>query len=497
MAEKIVTLYKNGNMLVVEPTTDAIFSLLRQALTFHETIKFRGKEAYQRKALGLSQFERKEHALFELDARQRLATNFGFWGTISQRLKKAGYTVRCHDLRPENKEIFTPVWRNISRYSLRENQPDFVREVLRNRCGRFDCPPGFGKTFMLGVISALFPKAKIDIVTRRVSVLRDRIFPELVQMVGDVGIIGGGKKIENRRVMCYTVGSMHYSPATADILIGDEVHELAADQAAGQLVRWQRSRNYGLSASHDMRFDGKDLRMHGVFGPVVFRVDYRKAQDAQMVVPIRIVWTPVVMDYNPCAAREDTEKKRYGIWENDYRNRLIAADARKYDDATQVLITVDTLEHAMQLKRVLPEFTVVCQENSLSPERIKSFAQRGCCSRNEPVMTLDRRLLLTRQFEKGILKKAICTTVWNVGVSFNSLTVLIRAAGGGSSINDIQIPGRVSRVADGKTEGIVHDYTDEFDPSLHRQAESRSDNYSKSGWINNFPAATKKNYSGR
>lgn len=489
MASKVVTLYKTGNLLYLDPTSDRIFSLLKPVLTFKEPKKAFGYEAAQLKKQGRSTFEFVEHTLFELDHKQRIATSFGFWKLIRDTLRNAGYQVNFKDLAPPPPKKFEPHWKNISQYSLRENQPEFIEKVLTNRCGRFDCPPGFGKSFMIGIIAALLPKAKIDVVTRRVAVLRDRIYPELVQMVGDVGIVGGGKNVRNKRVMCYTVGSMKHSPATADILIGDEVHELAADVASAELVRWQNSRNYGLSASHDLRWDGKDLRVHGIFGPIVFAVDYQQAQNAEMVVPIEVHWSSVIMDYDPCGAKEDVEKKRYGIWKNEYRNQVIADDARSYSADTQVLITVDTLEHAMNLKRLLPEFTLVYMENGLSESERARYAKQGFCKPDEPLMDLDRRMKLTKDFEKGKLKKAICTTVWNVGVSFNSLAVLIRAAGGGSAINDIQIPGRVSRIAEGKTHGIVHDYLDQFNRGMKMQAANRAKTYERNKWKQIFPRA--------
>lgn len=489
MAAKTVTLYKTGNLIYLDPTSDRIFSILKPVLTFKEPKKAFGYEAAQRKKQGRSTFEFVEHTLFELDHKQRIATSFGFWKLIRDTLRDAGYQVKFKDLAPPNPKKFEPHWKNIKQYNLRENQPEFIEKVLTNRCGRFDCPPGFGKSFMIGIIAALLPKAKIDVVTRRVAVLRDRIYPELVQMVGDVGIVGGGKNIRNKRVMCYTVGSMNHSPATADILIGDEVHELAADVASAELVRWQNSRNYGLSASHDLRWDGKDLRVHGIFGPIVFSVDYQQAQEADMVVPIEVHWSSVIMDYDPCGSWEDIEKKRHGIWKNDYRNQVIAEDARKYDDNTQVLITVDTLEHAMNLKRLLPDFSLVYMENGLSESDRARYAKQGLCKPDEPLMDLDRRMKLTKDFEKGKLKKAICTTVWNVGVSFNNLAVLIRASGGGSAINDIQIPGRVSRIAEGKTHGIVHDYLDQFNRGMKMQAASRAKTYDRNKWKQIFPRA--------
>ena len=486
--KKSITLLKTGNMLLLDPTTDRTFQILKPLLSFKEPKKYFGYEATQRKQSGQSTFEHIDHTLFELDHKERIATSFGFWKLIRDALRKDGYTVRFKDLSPPNPKKFEPFWENISSYDLRQNQPEFIKKVLTNRCGRFDCPPGFGKSFMIGIIASLLPRARIDVVTQRVSVLRDRIYPELVQMVGDVGIVGGGKNVRNKRVMCYTAKSMHHAVATdADILFGDEVHELAADRAAEQLIRWQNSKNYGLSASHDMRWDGKDLRMHGIFGPIVFQVSYAEAVKANMVVPIKVKWTSVVMDYDPCGSREDIEKKRHGFWRNTWRNGLIAEDARKYDDDTQVLITVETLDHAVNLKKLLPEYTLVYMENGMTPHQRHQYYKQGFINADEPLMDLERRQELTRRFEKGHLKKVICTPVWNVGVSFNKLAVLIRGDGGSSSINDIQIPGRASRTVNGKDFGVVHDYLDQFNQGYRQRAQKRAKAYESFGWEQIFP----------
>lgn len=487
---KEIVLRKNGNMLQVYPTNDHIFSILKPVLSFSSRDKLRGAAAYKAKKQGRSLWKVDEYTLLELDHRDRVITSYGFWSLIRDALREAGYTVKFQDLNKPNPTAMTPRWDNIKKYDLRENQPEFIKKVLTNRCGRIDCPPGFGKTFMIGIIASLLPKARIDVVTRRVAVLRDRIYPELVQMVGDVGIRGGGKNIKRGRVMCYTVGSMRHAKATdCDILFGDEVHELAADQSSAELVRWQNSRNFGLSASHDMRFDNKDLRMHGVFGPIILKVDYSQAEDANMVVPLKIKWSSVVMDYDPCgsAGDNDVEHKRAGLWRNTHRNQIISEQAREYDEDTQVLITVDTLEHALNLKKLLPEFTLVYMENGLTPARKKQAVKDGFISSSEPYMTIDRRAKLTNQFELGTLKKVIATTVWNVGVSFNSLQVLIRADGGSSTINDIQIPGRVSRTAEGKTHGVVHDFLDQFNHRYKIRAKGRAKSYSNEKWEQAFP----------
>jgi superfamily II DNA or RNA helicase len=495
MAKEIL-LIKTGNILLVDSEDPKVKNLLTPLLTFTSYRNLVGQELYWAKKQGQKTFVIDKHELFRLDHKGRLATPYGFWASISKKLKQSGYIVKCKNMSPADPKKFEIRMQNIKDYQLREYQPEFLNAVIKHSCGRIDCAPGFGKSFMIGIVASVFPKAKIDVVSRRVAVLRDRIYPELVSMVGDVGIVGGGKTIKNRRVMCYTAGSLKHSPADCDILIGDECHELAADNAAAELVRWQNSRNYGLSASHDARFDNKDKRLEGIFGPIIYRVPYQSAQGAGLVVPIHIKWREVKMDYKPCAGVDDTvERKRIGIWCNDYRNMLIAEDAQSYSSDTQVLITVDTVIHAFHLKKLLPEFTLVYADEGLQPSELAKYKAKGFCGKDEQVMTAERKKLLTSQFEKGILKKVIATTVWNVGVSFNKLTVLVRGGGGGSAINDTQIPGRVSRIAEDKTHGIIHDYLDNFDLGFNRQAKQRAKVYNSHGWKQHFPSeAIEKEY---
>lgn len=486
--EKIVTLLKHGNRLLVEPTTPKMLDILAPELTFTEVSMVRGWEGKQRRREGKSVMDYIDHPLFVLDHKSRIACPYGFWKRIRRALSGAGYSVRFKDLAPhKDPKVFEPRWENIKDIELREGQDEFLLQVLSNRCGRFDCPPGYGKSFLIGLVGCLLPKARIDVVTTRVSVLRDRIFPELCQLCGDVGIVGGGKRRIGRRIMCYTAASMHHATGDADILFGDECHELGADKASQNLMRWDMSRNFGLSASHDKRIDGKDLRVEGIFGPVVHKVDYETAKQNGLVLPIHVNWSNVVMDYDPCGNRHDVEKKRRGIWCNQVRNSIIAEDARRYSDDQQVLITCETLQHAVNLKSLLPEFTLVYREGSLSYADRARYARQGLIETDERLMDLKRRIWLTKSFERGDLKKVICTTVWNVGVSFNDLEVLIRADAGGSPVNDVQIPGRVSRISEGKERGIVHDYLDQFNSGFKRRAKNRSKTYKENNWEQSFP----------
>lgn len=489
-----VVLLRSGNRLVVDPTTPEVFAALAAKLTYESRQSLHG---WQRKVQGKSVVIT-THRMFAKDHAGRLVTPMGMYQRVVDTLKPLGHSVRLRTLPRSNAtpfyasdrqaawdNIFDPRWR----ITLREGQEAFLTtlatRVARWLPARFDCPPAFGKSFVIGLVARMYPAATIHVVTKRVAVLRDRIYPELCMMVPDVGIVGGGQRTNNKRVQLYTADSLHHSTGAADILIVDECHESGADDMAKQLAKYDQSVNFGFSATHDMRLDNKDMRVEAMFGPIVYSMSYAQAVAAGLVVPIQVYWRDVRMAYNPCQHETDSvERKRHGVWRNSTRNALIAQDARRYDADTQVLITCETVEHLLHLKKQLPEYEVVYSEQGIKPGDTRYYQGLGVWPDGMPVMTSEHRANLTAAFETGRLKRVIATTVWNVGVSFNNLRVLIRADAGGSAIMDTQIPGRTSRLspADGKEAGIVHDYRDQFDSGFQRRARQRAANYAAQHW---------------
>ena len=481
---------------MVSPTTDEIRESLPSILTYKSKRMLHGIEAKRR---GIP-VEETEHQIYLVDHADRIVTAFGLHDRVYRKLVALGYPVMYKDQAPHPRpEVFEPLWHRLYEPSrnieLREGQPEFLIKMMSHPCGRFDCPPGFGKSFMIGCIATLLPKARIDVVTKSLAVLYDRLYPEMCMTVPNVGIICSKKKVRDRRVMLLSAGSVHHADGKADIVIADECHELAADSYAEKLAVYDNARMYGLSATQDMRLDNKDMRVEAMFGPVLYRMPYEQAKNSGLVVPIEVLWTDVIMNFNPAGEYEDSvERKRWGIWRNDYRNELIAADANQYGDDTQVLITCETIGHMVQLKKLLPDYEIVYSENGMSALDRRKYIRQGLLPKDYEPMSRSKRDRLTRDFESGKLKKAICNKVWNVGVSFNSLAVLIRADAGGSPTNDIQIPGRASRIAEGKDSAIIHDYRDQFDTGFRNKATRRGRTYGKQGWTQVLP---KKKSTGR
>jgi hypothetical protein len=85
-------------------------------------------------------------------------------------------------------------------------------------------------------------------------------------------------------------------------------------------------------------------------------------------------------------------------------------------------------------------------------------------------------------FRDGQLLKAISTGVWKEGVDFCKLAILVRADGASSKVSSTQIPGRLSRLYDGKDEGLMLDCMDEFNDWGLQRTNSRLETYRRNGW---------------
>jgi superfamily II DNA or RNA helicase len=484
------------NNLVIDPPTEDIYRLLKPVLTMEVVNRFyaRGPEVESHPTV--DHFE-----LFYWDFKNRLVTGIGFYQKISVILEAAGHTVELVAVGPPRRpESLITDWDrifNIPGFELRPGQLEALVEFdayyKAGLPGRFDCATGWGKTLIFSLIARLYPKARIHIASKSVPVLAERIMPELRQFVPDVGMYGGGHKQKGHRIQLYTFDSLPNSDFDCDILLCDESQQAGANVAAECLARYIGSCNYGFSATHDMRLDEKDLRVESLFGPVVFKVGYQEAADAGLVVPIEVHWGDVRLDDDPIAGIvHPVERKRWAYWRNEPRNRIIAADAVKYPDK-QVLITCETIDHALGLKKFLPEFPLVYSANSITSDRKRRLYRAGLWpAAGLKPMTDERLTALSSAFAGGRLRKAIVTTVWNVGVSMNYLEVLLRADGGASPINDTQIPGRTSRTntAIDKKVSIIHDYLDQFSVGPRNRASGRRSNYHKNGWTQYNPDGT-------
>lgn len=419
----------------------------------------------------------------------------GYLARTIAKLKKLGCTISFADHSPPRKraDCFTPDWSNLAgRIEFRARQEECLQLIAKSRCGIIKAVTGFGKTTSIGALALLFPKAKIHVVTKSVDVA-ERIVKSLKRFIPKVGFVGDGSRYWER-VTVITAGSLAHSDGDADFLFCDEVHQLATINFSSQLAqKYRHSRNFGLSATPYARMDNAHAVLEPLFGPMIFELAYQQAVELGLVVPIRVKWLPIRMPFNPVERFSNrVAKKRHGVWTNPNRNRMIADAVREYPETHQILILVETIEHAVTLGALLPEYTLVY--GSMFPSDCTAYKKRGLLPKDyKPLSDYDKHKLRD-QFEKGDLKRVIATDVWATGVDFEQLNVLVRADDRDSDIIDVQGPGRVSRIyvsPEGvkKEFGEVIDCMDTWDPTFYRKSMGRRNSYKLLGWEQNWNEA--------
>jgi energy-coupling factor transporter ATP-binding protein EcfA2 len=466
--------------------------VLEPELTYTHIILLRGHDAWDQ--FGKRRPVKTERkTMFVYDGRGRMVCKAGFLSRLLRVLCENGYHPVTVDKTPPHPRSrrFDTDWEGVfAHFDPRAGQEEALLKIASNDCGVIEAPTGFGKTWLFKMIAALYPHANILITVSRKDVAQD-IYRDMTKHFPNVGMIGAGRKRKGRITVCMAQSLQHAGYYEWDIVLGDEVHELATPSAAKHLVQMQWSRNFGFSASPWDRTDGTSTRVEAVFGETVFSMTYQEAVALGLVVPIRVKWLNAWMDCNPCGDYHDTARLRHGLWRNDCRNKLFADESRNYGDDVQTLIMVAHFEHAVYLKRFLPEYALCYAERPEDNTLFDRSVRDGLLPQDEPRMTDARRMKLREQFETGKLKKVIATDVWSTGVNFHGLQVLLRADARSSSIKDTQIPGRVCRPHEpsGKHEGILVDSLDQFDPGFRDAARKRRRDYAAKGWAQDLPPA--------
>lgn len=369
----------------------------------------------------------------------------------------------------------------LSEFKVFPGQDTCLLRVVGSDGGVVSSTTGTGKSVIIRMICRLYNKARIHIVTKSAT-LADEIFQDVQAVIPNVGFVGGGKK-RFGRVTVFVADSLHHGLGDCDILLGDECHELAAPSYASILGRYTRARMFGFSATPTGRSDGRDIEVEALFGPILYTMPYQEAVAAGRVVPITVEWLRVKRGPEVGHINNPSYKEKYGIWQNADRNKMIADRAKQFDPDEQVVVMVKTIEHAVRLKQLLPDFTLCYAAKGMTPERIEGYVSSGMLSKDEPLMTKDRLRELRKQFAAGTLKKVISNYVWSTGVNFRNLAVLIRADAAASEIKAGQIPGRICRrVAGMKESAILIDCWDEWNKTFLGRSRTRRASYTRSGW---------------
>jgi len=259
-----------------------------------------------------------------------LYTYQGALSEVRRVFNESGIDYTYTDLRPANPRVepdYDSLKLAMPNLQFRIKQKDIIAHIIGCDYGQIVAPTAYGKTFIMLVTAALFPKANIIMASPSVSLL-DSTYRRMRQITYQVGRIGGGRN-EPDRITLTTMRSLEKCDLhTCDILIIDESHKAAAPCTAKTLCTLRNVRKvFGLSATPEGRADGADVVTRTLVGPVLYEVEYQEAKDAGIVADLKVV--AFDMPEGCCTALSSKystriAKKRNLYWRNDVRNKKFA-----------------------------------------------------------------------------------------------------------------------------------------------------------------------------
>lgn len=465
----IITIELGDGYVAVSPTIPE--KLYKQLYYWHRELVF-DQATYRRVATGTRKNLYSVQTTVNADGsiNEKLVTMPGFCSRIKRVVAEAGYDMQFVDRRTPAP---TPHYLEALE-GLREYQQDPVLVALQSGGGIIAMPTGTGKTHCLAALLRAYPHAELcarntplAVVATPEQDITRKDYNDLCRILPgrDIGLVMSGNKKFSDDIQVITLQSLPLlDPNDIGILIVDEVHTAASEHRAEIITSARRALKWGVSATPDGRFDGRDKVTEGLFGPIVYQSTYADGVKCGALVPITVCWLkcPEPSEGIHHFLNRKTRDGRYrgGVWRNDAQHQLIREVMQKVGPAHQVLCIMQFMHQMNALAALLPDVAIVHAEVSKDDVAAKH--------KNLVAVSRAERKSIYQRMETGELRKVMSTHVYKQGVNFPKLDVVINAGGGGSDIVAAQIPGRESRLVAGKGRSYLVDFQHPWDVVLDK-----------------------------
>lgn len=352
------------------------------------------------------------------------------------------------------------------RAHLRPYQEEAIEIACQKQRGVIQIATGGGKSLILVGIACKLNIPTLILVHRKellyqlFNTFKKNIRPSLVGIVGD-----GYEEFKHITIgMIQTLVNVKYKEKLTNFqaVLVDECHHVPCETIKKILKRTESAfYRIGVTATN-FRDDNMDLMIEALLGPLQYKISPTYLIEQKFLSPTQIILSP----FNHSSKEKGTYIKVYEkeIVLNEKRNNLIIQWVEKaLKKNLSCLVAVTRLEHGKilleKIKKIYPEVRFIKGEDK-SKYRIETL----------------------KLLNKKEIKCVICTTVFGEGVDVPSLDVLINAKAQDSSVDAIQLAGRVMRTWEGKEKAFVVDILDEGHPYFSKHSKNRIKAYTKMGF---------------
>lgn len=436
--KRTVFIVEDGvNTLVDKEVGDLLDSIFYFPYTFYKQMPYGGKK--QIKTIktvltkGNKSFRDMPTGLVPI-AKEYLESN-GYTVTVQ------GYHERLKYTKPELPGI-----------TFRNDQMQAIKSILFSEWQRgiIIAPTGTGKTITaLGLISSLYPKYKVLILAHTVDLV-NQFYEELIKFgFKNVSILKGKDYKFDQITLSTDKKLSRIDPneycTLYDAVIVDEFHHCSnfGTQYAQIMSTLAAPIKVGITATLPESLESL-WAMKSFAGPVKYELTMQKAQE------LKLLTVPKVKFFTYKPIEKDYDIKKYSdiynkfIVKNYRRNNLILDIVEHHiSNEEPVLICVKTLEHIDTLLKIAEK---------------RNLAVYGAQGKTP---TDERKEIIDKMKNKKYLC-CIATRVFDEGINIPSLQVVINAGSGKSKIQNLQKPGRGTRLSKGKTTMILIDFLDPY-----------------------------------
>jgi len=342
--------------------------------------------------------------------------------------------------------------------TFRPDQLGLLGKILDKRRGIISSPTGSGKTVLAGgIIFNEFPKNRSLFLVHSKDLLMQtkEAFEEFSDE--EIVIYGAGNKLDNRwkteRVVVAIVNTFvkvdfkEFLKNPFATIIIDEVHKVSKKKGMfGKLLLHSLANvRIGFSGTPSKGVSAERFAQEGLVGPVIGELTMKKSMKIGITAKVKLELLPIPFNKSFAAKYTSaTDLYMYGVKRNRIRNTMLAKTAKKtIDSGGSVLIMIRELDHGKRIQEVL-------EVHGIKPKFIHGATK------------LEERMKVKRLLEK---KKCLCvvaSSIWKEAINIVSLNHIIDASCYKKESAVIQIIGRGTRIAKGKTEVKVTDFLDPY-----------------------------------
>uniref|UniRef100_A0A6M3KND2 Putative type III restriction enzyme n=1 Tax=viral metagenome TaxID=1070528 RepID=A0A6M3KND2_9ZZZZ len=426
-----------------------------------------------------------------------------FWSGLLPRIKRV-----CNGLGYPLNVIGEEHWNNplnakpkLSGITFRSDQSKMIEEALSVMRGTLLAPTGSGKTILIAGLTSCNPEKTLILADKKTAIV-EQTFQEFKKFGFDVGMYTGDSHLTKfPKVTIATKQSIinhKLEPDEFSMVIIDEVHHLSnfKSEYAKILSQLLAPLRFGFTATYpgDNKREAQ-LAIESFIGPVISNLSIEEAAKMQILaIPkIKIIREPYSRSIHDLRTWADVHE--IGIVNSEDHNFRVAQEAvTEMDEKKSVLIFVNHIEHAINIKEIIatqtPDLKFHMVHSSIGTKLTEQIKELTKVLDNFPYnketlpernTIADELILLKTQakrleenskrqmeFKEKLIKKEIdgvvATSTWREGINIPSLDTIILAAGGKEIQKIIQEIGRGLRKTNEKDFVKIIDF---FNPS-HR-----------------------------